>query len=293
MTRRWWQRLLRPLPSHARRISQPLRALDAVLPETPQVSVVMTVYDTAPWLQAAMESILRQSWKALELIVVDDASNDGSDQIIRAMAARDSRIKPHRLACNGGTYRAKNHGIALATGNVLTFMDSDDVAEPERIASQLALLRDPTLVATTCNYVRVNDEGIRLLNRGLEQRQALISLMIKREVVHDIGWFDSVRFAADDEFFERLRHVYGRSAHANVSEPLYLALARKGSLSTDADHGVSLDLTTHPDALGRTRQEYRQAYRAWHEDCARRGMRPWMPCAAHVRPFPVDAVMLP
>lgn len=275
MIRELWQRLL-PRPAWTRRASDPLLAADAKLPDVPLVSVVMTVYNGSPWVESAMDSILQQSWSKIELIVVDDASTDSAPEIIRSVAARDGRVKFHRLSLNGGTYAAKNHGIDHAQGDVITFMDSDDYSEPARLGKQLELLRHPGQVASTCNYVRVDGAGRIVLNRGLEQRQALISLMIKRQVVDDIGWFDSVRIAADDEFFERLRHVYGRSAHTNVPEPLYRARIRAESLSSVSSSPVNL---SGPDsqALSVERARYKQGHTAWREELTQRGLRPHIP----------------
>lgn len=275
MIRTLWNRV-RPLPLWARRASDPLLAPYVVLQAAPLVSVVMTAYNAAEWIEAAIDSILVQSWQNLEVIVVDDASTDETAKIICSVVRRDSRVQLLGLKSNSGTYVAKNQGISKARGEVLTFMDSDDISEPQRLARQLELLRTPGLVATTCDYVRVDSLGHVVLNRGMEQRQALISLMIKRAVIDDIGWFDSVRWAADDEFFERLRHVYGRSAHANVPERLYRALVRTDSLS--AEPGNAVKLTGDDNAsLSLQRRCYRAAYGEWHDQLSSRQLRPWIP----------------
>lgn len=273
--RGFWRRF-QALPPWTRPISDPLVAPLTEVPETPLVSVVMTAYNAAPWLEAAMDSILRQTWHNLELIVVDDASTDSTRKIIQQVSARDARVRSHRMPVNCGTYVAKNHGVSHASGDVITFMDSDDTSVPTRIAKQLGLLRTAGLVATTCNYVRVDDAGNIILNRGLEQRQALISLMVKRQVFEDIGWFDSVRFAADDEFFERLRHVYGRPAHANVAEPLYRALVRLDSLSGAGATPVNLS-GEDSAALSPERARYKEAHAEWRRVISERRLRPYVP----------------
>ncbi|MFZ7096834.1 glycosyltransferase family 2 protein [Luteimonas dalianensis] len=271
--------------------SHPLQAPGATLPPDPLVSVVMTAFNSERWLEAAVASVLRQEgWKHLELVVVDDGSSDGSKPILDRLAAMDHRVRPFHLRRNIGTYRARNVGMSISRGHLITFMDSDDTASRDRIAQQAALLLQRDLVATTCNYVRRTASGRIVPMGGLEERQALVSLMFKRPVLADIGWFDSVRTSADDEFFERLRHVYGRHAHANVPRPLYQALHREQSLSTDPAAPVLLSATDGQDPLSGPRRAYKSAYQSWYERLRANGRRPYIPYnIVSPRPFPVPS----
>lgn len=268
----------------------PLQAPSAVLPEDPLVSVIMTCFNSAPWLEAAVASVLQQEeWKQLELVVVDDGSSDESKSTLNRLAAMDSRVRPFHLDRNVGTYRAKNIGMSISRGHLVTFMDSDDTISPDRIARQATLLLEDNLIATTCNYVRRTASGQSVPMGGLDERQALISLMFRRPVLADIGWFDSVRTSADDEFFERIRHVYGRPLHANVPLPLYQALHRKYSLSTDATAPVDLNAKDDHGMLSEPRKAYVSAYRSWYQELDGRGRRPYIPYnIIHPRPFPVS-----
>lgn len=269
--------------------SHPLQALDMELPERPLVSVVMTVFNSAPWLEAAVDSVLQQKdWQHLELIVVDDRSTDASSDILMRLATQDPRVRPFHLDENLGTYRAKNIGMSVSRGQLVTFMDSDDTISPDRIARQAGLLLDGGLVASTCNYVRRTAEGEIVPMGGLTERQALVSLMFKRAVLADIGWFDSVRTSADDEFFERIRHVYGRPAHRNVGLPLYQALHRERSLSTDGIAPVILSSAGEEGMLSEPRRAYVSAYREWYQKLEANGRRPYIPFnILSPRPFPI------
>ena len=259
------------------------------LPLFPLVSVVMTSFNSGAWIRRSVGSILQQKFVKLELIVVDDGSTDDTVQVLESLSQRDSRLRILSMPHNGGTYRAKNLGISHARGHAITFADSDDVSHPDRLRLQLRALRGRNLVASTCNYVRRTSDGTLVLNRGLSERQALISLMIKREVINEIGWFDDVRIAADDEFFERIRHVYGRSAHVNVAKPLYTALLRDGSLSTSAATSSSLDTSAGDAYLSPVRVRYQRAYRQWYAELDARGKRPYVPGnRPATRPFPAD-----
>lgn len=108
------------------------------------VSVVMPVYNSANYLQEAIQSILRQTYQELELIIVDDGSSDISPQLIREYQALDERVRPLFLGRDSQRYNgghATNQGIALARGDYIARLDSDDIALPHRIESQLNWIR--------------------------------------------------------------------------------------------------------------------------------------------------------
>ncbi|WP_313644877.1 glycosyltransferase family A protein [Stenotrophomonas sp.] len=261
-----------------------LSAPDSPISGTPLISVVMTCYNSMRWLDAAIQSLLTQTWDNFELILVDDGSTDGTRSHITTLARDEPRIRAAWMQHNKGTYAAKNAGIRLARGEVITFADSDDVSSPERLEAQLEMLRAPGLVATTCNYERRTIDDKIVLNRGLAARQALISMMIKRHVINEIGWFDgSVRVAADDEFFERLRAVYGRSAHANVQRSLYIALYREGSLSNDNSKDARIDM--RGEELPPARALYKRESASWHAAERSAGLYPYMPYIQNSHPF--------
>lgn len=267
----------------------PLQAPGAVLSEQPLVSVVMTCHNSAPWVEAAVKSVMNQDgWELLELIIVDDGSQDETGRIIEGLAAEDARIRPFHLDRNQGTYPARNIGMSISRGQLVTFLDSDDTCLPGRIRAQADLLVGSGLIASTCNYVRVDSRNSIIPMAGCKERQSLASLMFKREVLADIGWFDSVRTSADDEFFERIRFVYGREAHANVPLPMYVALYREGSLSRSAGAEVDLEAGRDTRMLSPARAAYVEAYRQWYEDLKVRGRRPYMPFNVRSRrPFHV------
>ncbi len=254
------------------------------------VSVIMTCFNTAQWLESAIRSVLGQrGWERLELIVVNDGSTDECPRILTRLASQDSRIRPFHLARNHGTYRAKNIGMSISRGELITFMDSDDISYSDRISVQARLLLDADLIATTCNYVRVDSANQIVPMGGLHERQALISLMFKRKVLGDIGWFDSVRTSADDEFFERIRFVYGRDAHRNVPRLMYRALYRGESLSTAQSAPVVLAADGAADMLSPPRRAYVESYRRWYDELRSRGRRPYIPFnIVSPRPFPIS-----
>lgn len=93
------------------------------------ISVIVPVYNVAAYLPQCMDSILSQSYEALEVILIDDGSTDGSGVLCDAYEKKDSRVKVIHQK-NGGAASAKNAGLRIATGEYLTFVDSDDYLEP-------------------------------------------------------------------------------------------------------------------------------------------------------------------
>lgn len=115
----------------------------------PLVSVLVTVYNGAPYLEEAIESALGQSHRPVEVVVVDDGSDDGSDEIARRHPVVFERLPERR-----GIGAARNRAVALATGDFLTFLDADDRFPPDKLAIQLAAFRDDPTLDVVYGHVR-------------------------------------------------------------------------------------------------------------------------------------------
>lgn len=93
---------------------------------TPKLSVIVPVYNSARFMSRGIEKILSQSMTELELICVDDCSNDNSAELIKSYMAKDARVRGIFLTENGGSAAARNAGLAAAQGEYIGFVDSDD-----------------------------------------------------------------------------------------------------------------------------------------------------------------------
>ena len=100
------------------------------LQNQPLISVIVPVYNTLKYLPKCVDSITAQTWKNLEILLVDDGSTDGTGALCDELAAKDSRIKVYHKK-NGGSSSARNLGIEKARGEYLGFVDSDDYIEPD------------------------------------------------------------------------------------------------------------------------------------------------------------------
>ncbi|MGA3171443.1 MAG: glycosyltransferase [Chthoniobacteraceae bacterium] len=124
------------------------------------VSVIMPCYNHAAFIQAAIDSILRQTHSELELIVVDDCSTDESADLIRTAASVDARVRFHLRSTNGGVSGARNDGIEMAQGTLIAFCDADDIWLPHKLEFQVELLRrSPAYGLTYCDSEIIDEHG--------------------------------------------------------------------------------------------------------------------------------------
>ncbi|MBR5422137.1 MAG: glycosyltransferase family 2 protein [Lachnospiraceae bacterium] len=125
------------------------------------VSIVIPVHNAEKYLEQTVESVLAQSYKDYELILVDDASSDGSAALMKELAAKDKRI---RLLSNEGPHgaaHARNCGIDAAKGRYLAFLDADDLWLPEKLKRTLRFLKkqDASFVFTGYEFGDENAQG--------------------------------------------------------------------------------------------------------------------------------------
>ena len=122
------------------------------------ISVIVPAYNLAPWLGRCLDSILAQTHENIELIVVDDGSQDETWSVIEAYARKDSRIKAIHQE-NGGVTSARLRGIAEAAGDWIGFVDGDDIVEPQMYARLLENARVHGADISHCSYRRDYPDG--------------------------------------------------------------------------------------------------------------------------------------
>lgn len=195
----------------------------------PRVSVLMPVRDAARTVRAAAVSILRQTWRDLALVCVDDGSSDATPAVLARIAERDRRVVVVR-GPGEGIAPALNRGLAVCDGEVVARMDADDVAHPTRLALQLeALQGDPSLVAAGARVRlfprRELREGMRryaawlnglttpdLVRRDLLVESPLVhpAAAIRRDALEAAGGWRDGSFPEDYDLWLRLAEAGGR-----------------------------------------------------------------------------------
>lgn len=195
------------------------------------VSVIIPLYNTEKYIGACLASVLAQTHRELDVIVVDDGSTDGGAAIAERVA--DERVRVERIA-NGGVGAARNRGLALARGEAVAFLDADDLWYPEKLAEQIGVLRgDHEVVAVGAVFQYLSENGRRFGRAGQDARDAasqermrrgglmpfpISSLIARTDAVRAAGGFDeSLPPVADLDLMARLA-LAGRVA--TVMRPL-------------------------------------------------------------------------
>lgn len=134
------------------------------------VSIVTAVYNGEKYLSQTLDSVLRQTFDDFELVVIDDASTDGTADILRKYAERDGRIKVYRNEQNLRLARSLNRGVSLAEGKYIARLDADDICMPNRLEKQYDFMENnPDIGVSFCKFFALRDG--ELMPCGLGRRR--------------------------------------------------------------------------------------------------------------------------
>ena len=125
------------------------------------VSTIIPVYNRAAMLREAVDSVLAQTWRPIEIIIVDDGSSDDTPQVMRGLQALHPDSIRIQHQANAGPGTARQTGLALAQGEFIQFLDSDDLLLPEKFASQIAGLRGDPEADIAYGKTYSQDLGVR------------------------------------------------------------------------------------------------------------------------------------
>jgi glycosyltransferase involved in cell wall biosynthesis len=240
-----------------------------MLHSEPPLTVLLAVYNGQTYLREAVDSVLAQSFRDFEFIIIDDGSSDRTLSILREYEANDSRI---RLVSrpNKGLTNTLNEGLSLARGEFLARMDADDVCMPDRFEKQVAYLREhPECVLVGARVQLMDPKGlpIRIVGTETEHEQIDSAHLARRwPVVHPAV---TMRMSA-------LRQVGGYRDIYNTLEDLdlFLRLAEVGRLANLPD--LLLRYRQHFASITHSKEgqqlQIRQAI--YDETRARRGLPP-------------------
>lgn len=146
--------------------------------ENELISIIMPTYNRKHTIAMAIDSILNQTYKNFELIIVDDCSNDNTDELIKRY--EDKRIKYIKLEKNSGANFARNVGIKSAKGQYITFQDSDDFSYSNRLEKELENLKENKVDWVFANFKKINGKKVKVLpERKIESSKILEELLFK------------------------------------------------------------------------------------------------------------------
>lgn len=134
------------------------------------VSVIMPAYNAERFIVESVDSVLAQSYSQLELIIIVDGGHDGTKELVVDLARKDSRIITIFHQSNVGIAKARNSGLDKASGRYIAFCDSDDVWLPNKLETQLAIMRDNNVAISHTSAVVIDGDGRFLRNRAMPER---------------------------------------------------------------------------------------------------------------------------
>lgn len=241
-----------------------------------KVTIITPVYNDSNNILTAIKSIENQSYTNWEYIIVDDCSTDNTYNIIKTYLKHSKnkhKIKLFKNKKNCGPYFCKNFAIKRSKGVYINVLDSDDIFHPNKIQKQVNILNNNQ------NIICVNTMCLR---KDIGCHIGSVTCMYRRKVIHDIGFYDSVRFGADSEFRRRINAYYGEDSIYTINKVLYIAKNRENSLKNSKITG---NMTI--------RNKYKQNYKKWH-NYAKKNKSLYMPFPLNnkKRPFSADKTML-
>lgn len=214
-----------------------------------EISVIIPVYNTKPYLARCIDSVLKQTYEDWELLLVDDGSNDGSDKICDDYAGVDSRIRAFHNK-NQGPAASRNFGVRHAVGNFIMFVDSDDWLDEEMLRVMYENMQDTEAGMVCCIFKEIDDGG-KVSHPQLFQED-YIDCKTAEECMYQMHYtrnltsspctklfrkelFDGIDFCSNvtiGEDYAMIVQLAEKAGHVRIlSQELYFRYVRKGSIS--------------------------------------------------------------
>lgn len=216
----------------------------------PIISIIVPVYNVESYLERCIESILNQSFKEFELILVNDGSTDGCKDICNEYKTKDKRIKVIHKE-NGGLSSARNAGLDIARGKYIGFVDSDDFINKDMYKTLFNTIQDNNSDMIICDYYKVNEDDINKFRnikcscenievKNLNKLESIDNLFLtgekfifawnklyKRELFNDLR-YEKGRIYEDEYLAHRI--LYKCNKVSIIEAKIYYYVQRKGSL---------------------------------------------------------------
>jgi hypothetical protein len=213
---------------------------------TPRVSVLMTIYNAAPYLGKSIDSLIAQSFSDWELIAVENGSRDDSAAILSRYG--DRRIRVFQLESNVGRTPALRYAFSKAMGEYIAVLDADDVAQPQRLQKQVSYLDshpDTVLLGTWAEYIDGTDKVVGEWVPPTDPEALLTIMASENPIVHSSAMYRSTVAA----------EVGGYPAERPYSQDygLWLKLVTRGALAVLPEHLAQFRIL--PSSMTRSRKQ--------------------------------------
>ncbi|MFF2910154.1 glycosyltransferase family 2 protein [Paenibacillus sp. NPDC057934] len=205
----------------------------------PKITVLMSAYNTRPYIKNAVESILNQTCRDFEFLIIDDCSTDGTLEYLQSL--EDPRIRLITHATNKGLVHCLNEGLDLSTGEYIARMDSDDISAPHRFETQLRYMESHPEVGVLGTFITLFHNG-ELVSKPTSHEDIRCwqlfyccvghpTVFMRSSVLkeHDIHYNPGFKHAEDYEFWSRLSEL---TRIENLPEYLFSYRVHEGQIST-------------------------------------------------------------
>lgn len=208
--------------------------------KNPKILVIIPIYNRGRFLKNAIESVLNQTYNNLHLVMIDDASTDGSIEIAEKYAHLDN-VTLFKNSQNMGCYYSRNTGLYEFSDkdwDFFTIHDADDYSAPHRLETILKPFSNSDLLGMKTTYIRVNELGEPQKDRENPNKDDIYAsegiAIFRRSVFDILGYYDDTRFSGDTDYWWRLQHFCGLNPPYVVAEhmaQLYYAVTHEENLT--------------------------------------------------------------
>ncbi|OMD98728.1 glycosyl transferase [Paenibacillus odorifer] len=204
------------------------------------VSIIIPAYNCSDFIGATLDSVISQTYKNWEVIIIDDCSTDNTEEIVSTYISNDSRIKYFKLEVNSGAAVARNKAVDIAEGKYMAFIDSDDVWFSDKLSKQINFMEHNRYNFTCTSYTKIDDKGNYLGRTIIAQNRRNYDGLLKTSpgnstVIYDaekLGKFKIPDIKKRNDYVMWLQVIKKEKYLYGMEEPLSSHRIREGTLSS-------------------------------------------------------------
>ncbi|MPW26979.1 glycosyltransferase [Alkalibaculum sp. M08DMB] len=203
------------------------------------VSVIMPTYNCANFIGETLDSVINQTYKNWEVIIIDDCSTDNTVEIVKKYMLNDKRIKYYKLDKNSGAAVARNKALDFSEGKYMAFLDSDDIWFPEKLTKQIDFMEQNRYSFTCTSYTKIDEKGNSLNHIINVKKQSGYNDILKKNpgnstVIYNASILGKIKIPnikKRNDYVMWLKVIRNANVLYGIDEPLASHRIRNGSLS--------------------------------------------------------------
>jgi teichuronic acid biosynthesis glycosyltransferase TuaG len=208
--------------------------------ESPKISVIMPAYNAVKTIEESIRSVLAQTYKNYELLIIDDCSTDSTSDIVSSLIEQEPQAKLYRLEVNSGTAHARNYGVSVANGEWIAFLDSDDLWKKDKLLKHIDFIQktNAAISYTATSFITFDGKPYKYVMRAKHRftyrnllRRNLMScssVIVRKDMISHIkmgGGMMHEDYATWLQILRETKYAYG------LDEPLLIYRLSKSSKS--------------------------------------------------------------